>query len=108
MSNKCLGAVLACLLTLATFAGFAVWNSHAPMAQDDFYFTTMVPDGDMEAFTYCEGRPIESFGDALANVVNVFLYDFGRCLIFCIFCLCRFRPWRSGCSMPWYSRWCFG
>ena len=38
----------------------------------------MVPDGDMEAFTYCEGRPIESFGDALANVVNVFLYDFGR------------------------------
>lgn len=43
MSNKCLGAVLACLLTLATFAGFAVWNSHAPMAQDDFYFTTMVP-----------------------------------------------------------------
>lgn len=78
MNNKCLGAVLACLLTLATFAGFAVWNSHAPMAQDDFYFTTMVPDGDMEAFTYCEGRPIESFGDALANVVNVFLYDFGR------------------------------
>ncbi len=43
MNNKCLGAVLACLLTLATFAGFAVWNSHAPMAQDDFYFTTMVP-----------------------------------------------------------------
>lgn len=42
MNNKCLGAVLACLLTLATFAGFAVWNSHAPMAQDDFYFTTLV------------------------------------------------------------------
>lgn len=78
MIRKNFDAILMFVLLAMTFAGFALWNSYAPMAQDDFYFTTMVPDGDMEAYSACEGSPIESFSDAVVNVGQVFLYDSGR------------------------------
>lgn len=66
------------LLILLSGIGILIWNSFNPAGMDDYYFRTVMEDSDEERFSWCFGRKIESFCDALYSAWHVFLYDLGR------------------------------